>query len=76
MFNWIDFFMEMFGFKRTEFNEVETAKYINRSVATLRQYRGKHVYKKVPEIPYHKRNRRLFYFRADLDAWKKKRGME
>jgi len=76
MFNWIDSLMEMFGFKRVELNEAEAAEYINRSIATLRQYRGNHVYKRVPGLPYHKRKRNCFYFRKDLDDWKKKRGMK
>ena len=76
MFNWVDSFMSIFGFKRAEFNEQEASEYINRSVSTLRAYRGKREYKRVPEIPCHKKGSHYFYWRKDLDDWKSKRGME
>jgi len=74
MFNWIDDFMKIFGFNRAEFNEIESAVYIGRSVSTLRAYRGSREYKRVPEIPFHKKGSRYYYWRDDLDKWMESRG--
>ena len=74
MFIWVDYLMEIFGFKRAELNEAETAAYIGRSISTLRAYRGSRDYKRVPEIPYHKKGRHVFYYQADLDRWMESRG--
>lgn len=74
MFNWFDNFMSLFDVNRNEFSEAETAEYINRSVSTLRAYRGSREYKRVPEIPFHKKGSRYYYWRADLDKWMESRG--
>ena len=75
MFNWIDYFMQMFGFNREELTEAETARYVNRSVSTLRAYRCRD-YKRVPRIPYKERNRKYYYKKHDLDVWMSGRGMK
>ena len=74
MFIWIDYLMEIFGLKRAELNDAETAAYIGSSISTLRAYRGERRYKRVPEIPFHKREGRYFYYQSDLDRWMESRG--
>ena len=78
MFNWVtEVFDKYFDINNyEELTETEASEYINRSVSTLRAYRSKREYKRVPEIPCHKKGGHYFYWRKDLDDWKSKRGME
>ena len=71
--NNIKSFIDLVWFK-DELSEAEAADYIGKSVSTLRAYRGKRIYKRVPDLPYQKRGRKYFYKKSDLNDWLKVRG--
>ena len=68
--NWVfSKIKQQFGFEDKELSEREAAEYIGKSLSTLRSYRSNRDFKRIPDLPYHKKGRYVFYWRKDLKSF-------